>query len=179
MSSSRSSARPRPSRKAPKRSSPAVRAAWLDDDEIDYGPATDAVRSLAMWALEIAERDVEDWPTAREQVRNTRRFVIGRLSGQERRVPIDDIIFTAGLLARIFDADLGLELVDVLTIFDALDFPTEDLPVPPTPRGPATARNAPPKSARRAAPVPPPLRLCDECGYVHEPGMHVGYRNAA
>jgi hypothetical protein len=29
------------------------------------------------------------------------------------------------------------------------------------------------------APVPPPLRFCDECGYVHEPGDHVGHRNAA
>jgi hypothetical protein len=169
MSSSRSQSRN--SRSTKKARAAAPQPPWIDDD-IDYGPANAAVLDLATWALDIAERDVADSPADRRRVRNTRRYVLARLDGKHtRRLPVEDVIFTASLLARIFDDDLGLDLSDAFTIFDTLDLPTELVPVPrpmrPTARAPRPHVHA-----------PPPLRLCDECGYVHEPGLHAG-RNAA
>ena len=174
MSASRSSRSPRPSKKA---TSTAEQPPWLDDDGIDYGPANTAARDLATWALALAESDVEDWPAARKRVRNTRRFVLARLAGKDRRMPTEDVLFTASLLARIFDDDLGLGLADSLSILDTLDLPTDIIPVPPPRPTTPASRSRPAPS--RVAHVPPPLRLCDDCGYVHEPGLHIGYRNAA
>lgn len=174
MSASRSSRSARSSKKAT--ATTAMQPPWLDDG-IDYGPANTAARDLATWALALAERDVADWPAARKRVRNTRRFVLARLAGKDRRMPTEDVLFTASLLARIFDDDLGLGLADSLSIFDSLDLPTDIVPIPP-PR-PTTPAARPRPAPSRVAHVPPPLRLCDDCGYVHEPGMHVGYRNAA
>ena len=117
-------------------------------------------------------------------MRNTRRFLLARIAGKDQRMPIEDVIFTASLLARIFDDDLGLGLTDAISIFDTLDLPADVIPVAPRPRPttPATAAHRTRPEARLPHPVvlvPPPLRFCDECGYVHEPGPHVGYRNAA
>ncbi len=161
------------------RAATAVAPPPLIDDGIDYGPANTAARDLAMWALDLAEHDVEDWPAARKHVRNARRFVLARLGGKERRMPVEDVIFTASLLARIFDDDLGLGLADSLSIFDALDLPADIIPFPPRPKSPAIGARPAARMPSRIAHIPPPLRLCDECGYVHEPGLHVGYRNAA
>ena len=147
----------------------AAKAPWIDGD-IDYGPAATAARDLATWALDLAERDVGDWPEARKRIRNTRRFVLGRIAGKDRSMPFEDVIFTASLLARIFDDDLDLDLADAFEIFGALELPTDVVPV----RAPTRAQ---PLSSRSF--VPPPLRLCDECGHVHELAQHIGYRNAA
>jgi len=147
----------------------AAKAPWIDGD-IDYGPAVTAARDLATWALDLAERDVGDWPEARKRIRNTRRFVLARIAGKDRSMPFEDVIFTASLLARIFDDDLDLDLADAFEIFGALELPTDVVPV----RAPTRAQ---PLSSRSF--VPPPLRLCDECGHVHELAQHVGYRNAA
>ena len=165
---SRSVSRPRSKKKA----GPALVAAkapWIDGD-IDYGPATAAVRDLATWALDIADRDVGDWPEARKRIRNTRRFVLARIAGKDCRAPVEDVLFTASLLARIFDDDLDLDVADAFEIFGALELPTDVVPV----RAPTRTQPMSPRSF-----VPPPLRLCDECGHVHELGQHFGYRNAA
>lgn len=147
----------------------AAKAPWIDGD-IDYGPAVTAARDLATWALDLAERDVGDWPEARKRIRNTRRFVLARIAGKDRRMPVEDLIFTASLLARIFDDDLDLDVADAFEIFGALELPTDVVPV----RAPTRAQ---PMSPRSFAPTP--LRLCVECGHVHEVGEHIGYRNAA
>jgi hypothetical protein len=147
----------------------AAKAPWIDGD-IDYGPAVTAARDLATWALDLAERDVGDWPEARKRIRNTRRFVLARIAGKDRRMPVEDLIFTASLLARIFDDDLDLDVADAFEIFGALELPTDVVPV----RAPTRAQ---PMSPRSFAPTP--LRLCVECGHVHEIGEHIGYRNAA
>lgn len=147
----------------------AAKAPWIDGD-IDYGPAVTAARDLATWALDLAERDVGDWPEARKRIRNTRRFVLARIAGKDRRMPGEDLIFTASLLARIFDDDLDLDVADAFEIFGALELPTDVVPV----RAPTRAQ---PMSPRSFAPTP--LRLCVECGHVHEIGEHIGYRNAA
>ena len=147
----------------------AAKAPWIDGD-IDYGPAVTAARDLATWALDLAERDVGDWPEARKRIRNTRRFVLARIAGKDRRMPVEDLIFTASLLARIFDDDLDLDVADTFEIFGALELPTDVVPV----RAPTRAQPMSPRSF-----VPTPLRLCVECGHVHEIGQHIGYRNAA
>ncbi|MBL9012626.1 MAG: hypothetical protein JNL83_00525 [Myxococcales bacterium] len=182
MSASRSrSGRSRPKKKA----SPAIaaaRAPWIRDG-IDYGPARAALHDLASWALGLAETATSDWPTARIHVRNTRSYVAAKLAGKPvRGALVDDVLFTAQLLARIFDDDLGLELVEMLTIFELLELPADILPLTSLMR--RAARPAP-KPISHIAPLvtrvsaPPPLRLCVECGYVHEPGDHVRHRNAA
>jgi hypothetical protein len=147
----------------------AAKAPWIDGD-IDYGPAVTAARDLATWALDLAERDVGDWPEARKRIRNTRRFVLARIAGKDRRMPVEDLIFTASLLARIFDDDLDLDVADAFEIFGALELPTDVVPV----RAPTRAQPMSPRSF-----VPPQLRLCPECGHVHELDQHLGYRNAA
>ena len=169
MSASRSVSRSGRAKKKVGAALAASEAPWLDGD-IDYGPAVVAARDLATWALDIAERDVGDWPEARKRIRNARRFVFARLAGKERRMPIEDIIFTASLLARIFDDDLDLDVADAFEIFGALDLPTDVVPV----RAPTRALPMSPRSF-----VPSPLRLCVECGHVHELDQHISYRNAA
>lgn len=168
MSASRSVSRSGRAKKKVGEALAASKAPWLDGD-IDYGPAVVAARDLATWALDIAERDVGDWPEARKRVRNARRFVFARLDGKERRMPIEDVIFTASLLARIFDDDLDLDVADAFEVFGALELPTDVVPVrPPTRAQPMSPRSF----------VPSPLRLCVECGHVHELDQHIGYRNA-
>ena len=154
-----------------KKAGPALAAAkppWIDDG-IDYGPAVVAARDLATWALDLAARDVDDWPEAQRRIRNTRRFVLARLAGKDRRMPVEDVIFTASLLARIFDDDLGLDVADAFEIFGALYLPTDVVPVRAPARGQSTGARF----------VPAPLRVCAECGHVHEQGHHAGYRIAA
>ncbi|MFT3695821.1 MAG: hypothetical protein QM831_21980 [Kofleriaceae bacterium] len=143
---------------------------WLDDEEeIDYGPGAAAARDLANWALDIAARDVGDWPEARKRIRHTRRFVLARLDGKTRRMPVEDVIFTASLLARIFDDELDLDVADALEIFSALELPTDVIPLRASTRKPPVTTHSF---------VPAPLRFCGECGYVHAIGEHLGYRNA-
>ena len=172
-----------------KKPSPAVaaaRAPWIVDG-IDYGPARAAVGDLANWALDIAERAVDDWPAGQVHVRNTRRFVSARLDDKKpRRVSIEDIWFTAELLARIFDEDLGLGLSDALTILDTLELPVEAVPMPRRPpRMPmlaplrATLHTLAKSVMQTPSATVAPLRFCDECGYVHEQSDHVRHRNAA
>ncbi len=192
MSASRSrSGSPRSARSSKKKAAPAIaaaRAPWVRNG-IDYGPARAAVNELATWALDIAEHAVDDWPAGRAHVRKTRGFVDAQIAGNRpSRASIDDVMFTARLLARIFDDELGLDLSDALAIFDILALPLEVVPIrraAPRPACSSTSvlhtllRSAAPIAPATRAPVPPPLRFCDDCGYVHEPGEHVRLRNAA
>ena len=192
MSASRSrSGSSRSARSSKKKAAPAIaaaRAPWIRNG-IDYGPARAAIHELASWALDIAERAVDEWPAGRTHVCNTRRFVEAQIAGNRPRgASIDDVMFTARLLARIFDDELGLDLSDALTIFDILALPLDVVPIhraaPRPARLPTSVlhtllRTAAPIAPAMRAPVPPPLRFCDDCGYVHEPGEHVRLRNAA
>ncbi len=181
----------RSARSPKKKAAPAIaaaRAPWVRNG-IDYGPARAAIHELAAWALDIAERAVGDWPSGRTHVRNTRRFVEAQIAGNRPTgASIDDVMFTARLLARIFDDELGLDLSDARTIFDILALPLDVVPTRrPAPRPvqvPTSVlhtllRAAAPIAPATRAPAPPPLRFCDDCGYVHEPGEHVRHRNAA
>lgn len=162
-----------------------------EDHEIDYAPAISALHDLAAWALDIAERDVRGWTEAERRVRNARRFVLAGIRGHRaRRVPYEDVLFTAGLLVRIFDDDLSLGISEMISIFDALGLPTEVVPLVPRNASAASALrpSPPPRSpvapiaALRAAatPVAEPASLtrCNECGHVHAP-LWPHLRNAA
>jgi hypothetical protein len=178
----------------------ATGAPWVKNG-IDYGPARAAFKDLAVWALDLAEREVADEPADKRRIRNVRRSLLGSAS---REPSARDVMFTAQTLARVLDRDLALGLADQLAIFEQLDLSTDVLPLwLPTPRAstplegrtptriPTPARADPPPTTtirirletvptvQIDAPTPPPLRFCDECGVVHELGDHVRYRNAA
>jgi hypothetical protein len=107
---------------------------------IDYGPAFAAVHAFAAWALDLAARDVADWPEGQRRVDSTRRFVLARLRGKRpRRIPVEDGLFTAGLLSRIFEAKLGRSLSDLMAIFARHGFPTGPGPGPVPPGGPSSS----------------------------------------
>jgi hypothetical protein len=127
---------------------------WVIDG-IDYDPAITAVHDLITWAFALAERDVAEWPEGQRRVRSARRFVLARLRGKRLHgVPLEDVLFTTGLLARIFEADLRLPLSDMVEILAQLGLPTEAVPV--VPRVPPVARR--PQDAPLASITP--LRPC-------------------
>ena len=142
---------------------------WVIGD-VDFGPAVAAVQDLAAWAFELAARDVADWPEGRRRVRNARRFVLGRLRGKDmHRTPYEDVLFTAGLLARILEADLHLPLAHVVAALDHLGLPTEVVPLARSPRRNAAVMYpssplSPLRPQPAAASAPAPLDVCDECG---------------
>jgi hypothetical protein len=131
----------------------ALRGLELDDGEIDYGPAVDAIADLAAWALDLAAADVADWPEGQRRVKNARRFVLARLRGKHlRSTPYEDVIFTAGLLARIFEAEVGLGMSQVVAVLDRIGLPTEVVPLTPRPQHAAP-------TARAVPSVPPERRV--------------------
>jgi len=166
---------------------------WADVGGIDYGPAVGPLGDLVTWVFDLAAADVADWPDGKRRVRATRKFVLDRLHGRNPRgVGFDDIFFTAGLIARIFEADLGLGMSEMIAVFDRIGLPTEVVPMMPqvqpsvrTPlRAPAAASVLPFAHPRVAPSVPRPepcelcgvsTAICEECGC----GCGHGYRNAA
>ena len=130
---------------------------------IDYGPAITVVGGLIGWAFDLAERDVADWPEGLRRVRTARRFVLARLRDKRpRSVPVEDVLFTAGLLARIFEADLRLPMTEVVEVLAQLGLPTEMVPLTPrAPFAPITPlRPRPTTVAGRSATAD----VCDGCG---------------
>jgi hypothetical protein len=140
---------------------------------IDYGPAIAAVSDLIGWAFDLAERDVADWPEGLRRVRTARRFALARLRDKRpRSVPVDDVLFTAGLLARIFEADLRLPMSEVVEVLAQLGLPTEMVPLMPRAPSEVCRPQEPPLAPimplrPRPAPVAvrsAPADVCDECG---------------
>ncbi len=147
---------------------------------IDFGPAFAAIHDFAAWAFDLAARDVADWPEGQRRVDSTRRFVLARVRGKHpRRIPVEDGLFTAGLLARIFEAKLGQSMSDLVAVFAQLGFSTG--PVPPSgpsssggpqnpPSGPQDPPIAPitplrpPPGATAARPAP--ADACNGCGQL-------------
>ena len=146
---------------------------WVIDG-IDYGPAITAVGELAEWAFELAAKDVTDWPEGKRRVRTARRYVLARLRGKHpRSTPSEDVLFTAGLLARILEAEIGLGMSDVVGILDDFGLPTEVVPLMPRAQRSARAPGCPavmPLRPRIEGALPEP---CEECGEFPR------FRNAA
>jgi hypothetical protein len=167
---------------------------WADVGGIDYGPAVAALGDLVAWAFGLAAADVADWPEGTLRVRSTRKYVLARLRGKHPRgTPYEDILFTAGLLARIFESEIGLDASAVVAVLDRLGLPTEVVPIvpraSPPPRathGRGPARATPPElwsvfaeTYRRLEAEgllddnEPDAVPCGECGHLPR------YRNAA
>ena len=160
---------PAPTRKAAKPSRP-----WVVGG-IDYGPAVGAVTDLATWAFELAANDVAEWPEGRRRVRSARRYVLERLRGRRAlRTPAEDVLFTAGLLARIFDSELSLGMTEMVSILDELGLPTEVVPLLPRRQtaGAITTGLVPFRRPRRLGPTDDEPR-CPVCQ------RHPRLRNAA
>lgn len=135
----------------------------------DYGPALTAVHDLAAWAFNLAARDVSGWPEGLRRVQTARRLVRARLRGKRLRdVPFEDVLFTAELMARIFEADLRLPMSDMVAILDRLGFPTEVVPLMPRASSSACRPEHPPITPLRPrsganAGRPAPAGAGDEC----------------
>jgi len=148
---------------------------WVIDG-IDYGPAIAAAGDLAAWAFDLAAKDVADWPEGRRRVRAARRYVLARLRGKHpSSTPFEDVLFTAGLLARIFEADVGLGMVDIVAILDEFGLPTEVVPLRRRAQHGARVLVRPPLVPLHPRPagtsaLPEP---CEECGELPR------FRNAA
>ncbi len=147
-------------RTAPKhapRATPRRPHPWADVGGVDYGPAIAALGDLVTWAFDLAATDVADWPEGRRRVSATRRYVLARLRGRRvRSVPSEDVLFTAGLLARIFEAEVGLGMSEMVAVLDRIGLPTEVVPLMPrnqpharVPLGGPTRSSPPPLVAPR------------------------------
>ena len=127
---------------------PRARHPWADAiDGIDYGPAIAALGDLIAWAFDLAAADVTDWPEGKRRVRTTKKYVLARLRGRRPRgVPFEDVLFTAGLLARIFEAEVGLGMSQMVAVLDRLGLPTEVVPLMPRPQHAAPAARTVPRA---------------------------------
>ena len=99
-----------PNKTKPPRAAPKGAPHGQLEVEPDYAPAMSAIGDLCTWALDLAARSVADWPEGRRRVKNASRHMRTLLQGKKPRGrgAEEDLMFTAALLARIFDADLGL-----------------------------------------------------------------------
>ena len=121
-----------------------------DESGIDYGPAIEALDDLLGWAFELARKDVDGWPEGTRRIRNAHRFVRAVLRGKTPRTePREDLLFTAALLVRVFEGDLGLAVDQVASVLDQLGLPLDHVPVThavpaasaPSPIAPSTWRH--------------------------------------
>jgi hypothetical protein len=146
---------------------------------IDYGPAIATVRELSAWAFDLAARDVADWPSGQRRVQTAHRFVLDRLRGTYRRAaPFEALLFTAELLARIFEADLHLGMSEMVTILDRLGLPTELVPLMPRRQANASAPMHPPIAP--ITPLRPRPAAVVAAPHDGEPGqLCPQFRNAA
>ena len=124
-------------RKAAARPAPPLTPPWIEGG-IDYDPALVAIEELIDWAFGVAAAAVADAPADLRRVRNARRYALAAVHGKADPRSVDDVMFTAGLLARVFDADLGLGLGDIVTVLEQLGLPADH--VPRSPRRPPGRR---------------------------------------
>ncbi|MBL8626826.1 MAG: hypothetical protein JNK64_36395 [Myxococcales bacterium] len=139
-------ARKRNRKAKPKTARPApLTPPWLEGG-IDYDPALVAVEELIDWAFNVATASVADAPADVRRVRNARRYALASIHGKADPRSVDDVVFAAGLLARVLDADLGLGLGDIVTVLEQMGLPADDVPSPP--------RRPPGRRQPRAASAP-------------------------
>ena len=151
----------------------ASRLPWIVGG-VDYGPAIAAVSDIAEWAFELAARDVEEWPEGLRRVRNARRYVLDRLRGRyPHGVGGEDVLFAAGLLARVFETDLNLGMSEMIAVLDHLGLPTEVVPMIPRRQSSARIDNILPFPPRRPPAAAKPEQRCRT--RMHRPRL----RNAA
>ncbi|MBK7197613.1 MAG: hypothetical protein IPH80_34635 [Myxococcales bacterium] len=137
----------RPSKRKRKaaRPAPPLTPPWIESG-IDYDPALVAIEELIDWAFGVAAASVADAPADVRRVRNARRYALAAIHGKADPRSVDDVVFAAGLLARVLDADLGLGLGDIVTVLEQMGLPADDVPSPP--------RRPPGRRQARAASAP-------------------------
>lgn len=145
-----SNQRPKPTRPAKRkrkaaRPAPPLTPPWIEGG-IDYDPALVAIEELIDWAFNVAAASVADAPADVRRVRNARRYALAAIHGKADPRSVDDVVFAAGLLARVLDADLGLGLGDIVTVLEQMGLPADDVPSPP--------RRPPGRRQARAASAP-------------------------
>lgn len=96
---------------------------------IDYGPAIEAIDDVLGWAFEVATKSVAGWPQGKRRVRNAFRYLRAIVRGKRVRTePREDVMFTAALLIRVLDADLGLGMCQIADVLDQLGLPSDHVP---------------------------------------------------
>ena len=146
---------PKPTRPAKRkrkaaRPAPPLTPPWIEGG-IDYDPALVAIEELIDWAFGVAAASVADAPVDVRRVRNARRYALAAIHGKADPRSVDDVVFAAGLLARVLDADLGLGLGDIVTVLEQMGLPADDVPSPP--------RRPPGRRQARAASAPASIDL--------------------
>ncbi|MCW5801774.1 MAG: hypothetical protein KIT31_05260 [Deltaproteobacteria bacterium] len=158
-------------------------------DGIDYGPARTALRALATWALDLAERDLAGDPDGLRHVRNARRVVFAKLGDKPapRGGSLADLQFAAFQIAHLLDRDLQLGIGEHLDLIETLEEQAScrfgELAFGPRRKRENTDVSGVPITRLPAGPVPtgrptvgfspPPLRFCEDCGLVHELADHI------
>ncbi len=143
-------ARPSKRKRKAARPAPPLAPPWIEGG-IDYDPALVAIEELIDWAFGVAAASVADAPADARRVRNARRYALAAIHGKADPRSVDDVVFAAGLLARVLDADLGLGLGDIVTVLEQMGLPADDVPSPP--------RRPPGRRQPRAASAPASIDL--------------------
>ncbi len=108
---------------------PKKRVPGRSQRHIDYGPAIVALDDLIAWAFELARKDVAGWREGTRRVRVAHRYIRALVRGKRPRVePREDVMFTAALLVRLFDADLGLGAEEMARMLERLGLPLDHVP---------------------------------------------------
>lgn len=144
---------------------------------INYGPTAATLGDLSAWAFDLAARDVVDWPEGERRVRAAQEWVLDR-PGDSHAEPPGDVLFTASLLTRIFDADLQLGMSEMVAIFDRLGLPTELVPLMPRRQASASAPMHPPLTPLTPLTAATPAAAPHDDGNAHGQ-IHPRFRNAA
>ncbi|MFT3693835.1 MAG: hypothetical protein QM831_11880 [Kofleriaceae bacterium] len=67
----------------------------------------EAFKDAFEWALDVAKGLARDFPEEIEAVERVRTFMRQRISGIEAEIPVDDVLFTFGLIIGAIERDLG------------------------------------------------------------------------
>lgn len=73
----------------------------------DWAPMFRAFKDAFEWTLDVAKRLARDYPEEVEAVERVRSFMRARIAGRHSIVPVDDVLFTFGLVIGAIERDLG------------------------------------------------------------------------
>lgn len=94
---------------------------------VDLDVAIDMIDDLFGWAFGLAKKSVGSLDD-RERIRNARRYLSKSLRGKPARCPTEDVLFTAGVLARVCESELRMPAGTIVRLLDELELPTEVVP---------------------------------------------------
>jgi hypothetical protein len=74
---------------------------------LDWTPLFQAFRDAFEWALDVAAQLAREYPEEVEAVERVRAFMHKRIAGRPAHVPVEDVLFTFGLIIGAIERDLG------------------------------------------------------------------------